>query len=368
SVEGRRLVIDIGGGSTELIIGEGFSPVHMESVPLGCVSVTRAHFSDGRIDRDRLQRAEQWARLELRPYELAYRHRGWVRAVGSSGSARSLAAVATANGWSNGEITRDALQRIRKAVIKAAHIDKLRLEGLSEERQPVFVGGLVVMQAVFDALQIDRMQVSDGALREGLIYDWLGREKQDDVLAATVARLQKLFSVEVDHAERVAVTARQLFAQAAAGWSLKPTDADILDVAAKLHEIGVAISHSAYHHHGAYIIEHADMPGLTRAAQRLVASLVRAHRRKFKASRFAMLDDSEQWLGMRLAILLRLAVLLHRNRSKQLRLPQIELTVRGRDIKLKFPPTWLARHPLTAADLEREKDYLALSDFWLTFE
>ncbi|MFP4155933.1 MAG: exopolyphosphatase [Halothiobacillaceae bacterium] len=366
-VDGRRLVVDIGGGSTELIIGERFDPVQMESVPLGCVSVTRAHFATTLVDEGSLRRAEQWARLELAPFEKAFRHRGWVRALGSSGSARSLGAVSAANGWSDGTITVDSLAEIRKAILKAGRLDKLDLQGLSQERRPVFVGGFVVMQAVFEALRIDEMHISDGALREGLIYDWLGREKQDDVRSTTVRRLQEMFTVDRDHAERVCETADLLFEKVRQDWKLERTDRTILSVASSLHEIGLAISHSGYHHHGAYVLENADMPGLTRSAQQWVATLVRAHRRKFKANRFELIEEGERSRAMRLTVLLRLAALLHRNRSRRLQLPEMALQVKDRKIDMVFPANWLERHPLTATDLEREKAYLSMLDFELSF-
>lgn len=376
AVDGQRLVVDIGGGSTELIIGQGFRPRKTESVPLGCVSLTRAFFADGRIDKQRLQRAERRAEIELSPYKEEYRKAGWQRAVGSSGSARALAAVAVANGWSESGITRESLAQIRKEIVRVGHIDELELEGLSDERRPVFVGGFVAMQAVFAALKIERMAISDGALREGLVYDWLDRDEHDDIRRATVKRLQKMFSVDVGHADRVAETAGQLFRIVAKDWGFAkgpedveaPPFGDWLDTAARLHEIGLAIAHSGYHHHGAYVLAHADMPGLTRAAQAVVASLVHAHRRKFKANRFELLDEAARPDAMRLTTLLRLAVLLHRDRAPRAHLPNLSLTAEGNRLHVRFPEDWLDEHPLTVTDLEREQDYLAMSNFELGFE
>jgi exopolyphosphatase/guanosine-5'-triphosphate,3'-diphosphate pyrophosphatase len=374
-VDGRRLVIDIGGGSTELIIGEGFEPVQMESAPIGCVRLTHDHFADGRYDKTRLLKAERRAELELMSYQRDFRRMGWQRAVGSSGTARSLAAVAEANGWSDGALTLDALDAIRKAVLKAGRENRLALDGLSEDRRPVFVGGLVAMRAVFEALGIEEMAISDGALREGLIHDWIEREAVDDVRDLTVQRLQRLFNVEVEHADRVATTAAALWRQVQGEWGASGDEtaealpvAGWLDVAARLHEVGLAISHSGYHHHGAYVLAHADMPGLTRLAQSAVAAMVHAHRRKFKAARFEALDESMQPLVSRLAVILRLAVLLHRDRGEAFSSGSLALAAAGDRLSLRFATGWLGDHPLTVADLEREQSYLSNCGVELAFQ
>lgn len=373
-VDGRRLVIDIGGGSTELIIGEGFEPVRMESVPLGCVRLTNDHFSDGKYDKARLLKAERRAELELMSYQRAYRDMGWARAVGSSGTARSLATVAEANGWGDGGLTLEGLDAIRRAVLKAGSLDKLSLDGLSDDRKPVFVGGLVAMRAIFEALGIERMAISDGALREGLIYDWIERESFDDVRDLTVGRLQRMFNVDVGHATRVADTSARLWRQVEADWGAGDDEtaeslpvAAWLDVAARLHEVGLAISHSGYHHHGAYVLENADMPGLTRLAQAAVSSLVHAHRRKFKASRFDPLEEEMKPLVQRLAVILRLAVLFHRDRGDGAAPESITLRADGERLELSVADGWLEAHPLTVADLEREQGYLANGGFDLRF-
>ncbi|HER34865.1 MAG: exopolyphosphatase [Halothiobacillaceae bacterium] len=373
-VDGRRLVVDIGGGSTELIIGEGFDPVRMESAPIGCVRLTTDHFDDGKYTKAKLLKAERRAELELMSYQRAYRDMGWERAVGSSGTARSLAAVAEANGWGDGSLTLAGLDAIRDAVLKAGKLGKLSLDGLSEDRKPVFVGGLVAMRAVFEALGIERMAISDGALREGLIYDWTDRLGNDNIRDLTVGRLQRMFNVDATHADRVARTAAALWAQVESVWGAGDDEASEalplsawLDVASRLHEVGLAISHSGYHHHGAYVLQHADMPGLTRLAQAAVSSLVHAHRRKFKPSRFEPLDEERRPLIMRLAVILRLAVLFHRDRGEMVLPSDLVLTAEDQQLDLRFADSWLETHPLTAADLEREQAYVDNCGFTLRF-
>ncbi len=375
-LDGRRLVVDIGGGSTELILGEKLTASRMESAPIGSVALMRDFFADGVFTRSRLEHARHRAELELSPYKAAYLQEGWHRAVGSSGTARSLASVAEANGWGDGTITPAALSAINAAVLDAGSIERLKIAGLSDDRKPVFVGGLIAMQAVFAALQIDRMFISDGALREGLVYDWIDRSEHDDIRRATVQRLQRLFTVDVAHAERVATTAGALLAQVADDWQLAcqpdaidaPRFADWLNLAALLHEIGLAVSHTGYHHHGAYILSYADMPGLTRAAQAVVASLVHTHRRKFKADRFEPVDERLRPRIMRLSIVLRLAALLHRDRSPSAKLPKLTVRVSGQQVDLSFGKQWLVNRPLTQVDLELEREYLAQAGFVLNFD
>ena len=372
-VDGNRLVVDIGGGSTEIIIGDQFEPVQMESAPLGCVRFTRDFFADGQYKEAQMLRAERRAELELLSYQSAFRAMGWRRALGSSGTARSLGAVGAANGWGDGSLTMGVLDEIRHAVLQAGKEKKLALPGLSEDRRPVFVGGLVAMRAIFQALNIERMDIAEGALREGLIFDFLERETVDDIRNQTVKRLQTLFNVDQQHASRVAQTAARLWSQVAEQWQQDEEDPvhmpvrAWLDMAARLHEIGLAISHSGYHHHGAYVLQAADMPGLTRESQQIVATLVHAHRRKFKPARFELIEPDMRLLAMRLSVILRLSVLLHRDRKKDADTTVLSLNADGDALGLAFAPGWLAASPLTVADLEREQDYLAGCGFQLTF-
>ncbi|OZB37671.1 MAG: exopolyphosphatase [Halothiobacillus sp. 14-56-357] len=374
-IDGDRLVVDIGGGSTELILGKGITPFKMESVPIGCVALMRDFFPDGVFDAARLEHAKNRAELELSPYKMAYLKSGWTQAMGSSGTARSLATVIKANGWGDGAITKEGLARIQAAVLKAGSLSALKLSGLSEDRKPVFVGGLIAMQAIFAALEIKQMLVSDGALREGLVFDWLDRDDHDDIRIATVRRLQRLFTVDVRHADRVAKTAADLLAQVAPAWGLDchpesidaPRYAVWLDIAARLHEIGLAVSHSGFHHHGAYILSYADMPGLTRPAQMIIASLVHTHRRKFKLQRFDEVDERLREQIVRLSAVLRLAVLLHRDRSPRPNLSRVKLEAGADNLHVSFPDGWLKTRPLTRVDLELEQSYLAMANIRLSF-
>ncbi len=363
----KRLVIDIGGGSTELILGTGMEPGQRDSLHMGCVSMSRLMFSDGRITEDAMNSALLRAALEVRPVRYAYRAGNWDRAVGSSGTIRSIRAVVKAAGWSEEGITADSLRKLRKKLIKAGHVDKLDLEGLSDERRPVFPGGVAVLSALFDSLKIERLQVSDMALREGLLYEMIGYVKHQDVRQRTVDSIGRRFGVDLEQARRVEMTATALLSQVARDWELDRGEyARMLAWASQLHEIGLSISHSGFHRHGAYILANADLPGFSRQQQAILAALVRSHRRKFAGAAFDELPDYLIEPSRRLCVLLRLAVLMHRGRSPDAK-PMLYLDVKGDRIKVSFPDDWLADHPLTRAELEREAEYLDKAGFQLKF-
>jgi exopolyphosphatase/guanosine-5'-triphosphate,3'-diphosphate pyrophosphatase len=365
----RRLVVDIGGGSTELIVGDGFNPRHRESLHMGCVSMSRRHFDDGTITSAKMRAAELTGALEIRPVKNEYRNAGWELAVGSSGTIRAIRTVIREAGWGDsGEgISYDALKKLRNAVIDAGHIDNLDLPGLNPERRPVFPGGVAVLRSVFKALHVEQMQVSDKALREGLIYEMLGRIHHEDVREATVRTLCRRYDVDMEHAGRVASTARFLFAQSAASWQLVGREyAEILGWAARLHEIGLTISHSQFHKHGAYIIANSDLAGFSRQEQIVLAALVRGHRRKFPLDVFDQLPDDIIQCAKQLCTLLRLAVLLHRSRSSTMR-TDVLIETGENSIELKFPPGWLKANTLPRTELEQESKRLKAAGFKLKY-
>ncbi|HKJ96044.1 MAG TPA: exopolyphosphatase [Gammaproteobacteria bacterium] len=366
--DGRpRLVIDIGGGSTEFIIGDGFTPRYMESLHMGCVSLTQRFFPDGQITKKRMAEAELAARQQLEPVEQQFLRRGWEREVGASGTIKALEGVIFQAGWSARGITPDGLKRLRKALISAGHIDKLNLKGLSERRAQVIPGGFAVLAGAFDALDIERMEFADGALREGALYDLRGRIWHEDVRARSVRALAERYHVDSEQAARVEETACMLLSQVRESWGLSDEiDDQILRWAAHLHEIGLDISHSQYHKHGEYIAAYSDLAGFSREEQRTLAVLVRTHRRKFPSSLFADLPAGWGETARRLAVLLRLAVLFHRGRSDQ-PLPPVSLTADGDRVQLSLEGGWLDSHPLLAADLREEADALAGGGITLSY-
>lgn len=360
----RRLVVDIGGGSTEIILGEGELPLQMESMHLGCVRLTNGYFSDGRVTPQRMDKALVRGRLELEPVEGLFRSAGWESAVGASGTVRAVAhCCAAMYGTPPGVITADALKRLRQALVDDGGCKRLAGKvGLSADRQVVFPAGVTALSAVFEALGLERMEVSDGALREGLLYDLGGRAElvagAEDARDSSVAALRQRYSVDSGQAERVSRTVMYLHAQVAEAWGLGAQFyCDILDWAAQLHEIGLDISHAQYHKHGAYILDNADIAGFARQEQQLLAFLVRVHRRKLARSQIQALPQRLAQSGTRLALLLRLAVLLHRSRSdKPIPEPQLEVLKDG--LRVSFAPGVLDSNSLLSADLEQEQRYL----------
>jgi exopolyphosphatase/guanosine-5'-triphosphate,3'-diphosphate pyrophosphatase len=365
---GRRLVADIGGGSTELIIGQGFEPLHMQSLYMGCIGMTRQYFPDGKLSEATWRRATIGARLEMRPVAHNYRQVGWDTSFGASGTMLAVAKVAREMGLCTEGISLEALRGIVKALLDTGHIDKLNLPGLSKDRAPVFAGGVAVLQAIMEGLKIEHMNVSDGALREGLVYDLLGRIRHEDVRTRTIEGIARRFQIDTEHTQRVEATALALFEQVAEAWHLDQAHADSLTWAARLHEIGLAIAHAQYHQHGAYLMENADMHGFSRQEQQILAVLVRSHRRRFTKSLFAQVAEDQRDPVMRLSVLLRMAVLLHRTRAARSDVMIESARAKNSSLEIGFPVGMLEEHPLIKADLESEQKFLSGGGFELTFK
>ncbi len=366
--EGMRLVTDIGGGSTEIILGQGTAPRALESLHLGCVSMTERFFPDGRLTRSRFRRARTAARLELRPVKAFFRNTIDIEAIGTSGTLRSTEAVARALELSDHGITRASTEALIDRVLKFDTIADISLQGLSERRAQVWPGGLSIVAELFDALKIDEMRISDGALREGLLYDLLGRLQHEDARERTVRAMASRYQVDREQAGRVADTAAVLYAQCKSEWGFSSRIAgNVLDWAARLHEIGLDISHDGYQRHGAYIAEHADMPGFPRAEQRFLAVLIGGHRNRIVRSSFDALPVAWRNAGLRLLMILRLAVLLNRSRKAQ-QIRGLGLHVTPNSLNICFDADWLHDNPLTVADLEREKEFLERVGYELTVE
>ena len=355
--EHKRLVFDIGGGSTEFIIGRGAEPLLLESLYMGCVSYTVRFFPDGKVDKKRLREAEVAAGKEIQTIAHDYQRLGWNEAVGSSGTARAIADVLELNNLNPGGvagITREGLQKLRAILLKAGSAEAMPLEGLRNDRTPVLSGGIAIMGAIFETLQLEHMTYGDGALRLGVLYDLLGRFHHHDMRDATVASFMRRYQVDLWQAQRVEQTAGEIFSHLdAGGCGGDSTDRDnaehFLRWAAKLHEIGISIAHNGYHKHGAYILTFADMPGFSKKDQARLAMLVLGHRGKL--DKVAVLPKGDvNWL---LILSLRLAVLFHRSRSDQGR-PPYSITMGDKGATLELPADWLAANPLTAAAFAEE--------------
>ncbi len=362
---GRRLVVDIGGGSTEIIIGEGLTPLELESTQLGCVSMSQRFFGDGRISAKRIARARVAARLELEPVQVAFRRRGWDQAVGSSGTVRAIGEACRELLPAAQGITPEGLELVIDALIRGGHVSAIPIRAINQERSVVFPGGVAILAELFEVLGLERMDVAEGAMRDGLLYDIIGRYSDEDARARTVRAMQERYHVDADQAQRVERTALDFLAQVATAWQLEDPLAELaLSWAARLHEIGLDVAHSRYHQHGAYLLENADMPGFAREEQRLLAKIVGCHRRRLSTEGFDQLLPPWDRRVLYLIVLLRLAVLLHRGRS-DVPLPELTLLPRGRSLEVRFPSRWLRDHPLTVADLSREIEQLREADFRL---
>jgi exopolyphosphatase/guanosine-5'-triphosphate,3'-diphosphate pyrophosphatase len=362
----RRLVVDIGGGSTEFIIGEGAEAgCYRESIKIGCVHHSRQFFPEGILSEASMQRAEVAARAMLQDIEQQFRHLGWKEAVGASGTIRAVARVVAAQNWcGRGTITAESLKALTHAMIDAGHVKNLKFKGLNAERRPVFPGGVAVLKGIFESLAIKHMIVSDGALREGLLYDLIGRICHQDVRDRTVANLVQRYHIDQSHSSQVKDTAVQLLAAAASGWEFEEKHFPRLAWAAILHEVGLVLSHSQYHKHGAYLLAYSDMPGFSRQEQQILTFLVRGHRRKLPIAKLNLLPEELRQSTLHLCLLLRLAVLLNRNRSPSAPPPLI-FKVDQKTLKIKFPAGWLAQHPLTEAELAQEAVYIEAAGYHL---
>jgi exopolyphosphatase / guanosine-5'-triphosphate,3'-diphosphate pyrophosphatase len=362
---GRRLVCDIGGGSTEIIIGEGLEPLELESLQIGCVRLSEEFFADGRLSQKRMQRARVAARQAIEPYQAAFRRRGFDEAVGSSGTVRAIGDTIRELDPSAVDIGADGLERIIHELSGLEHIRDLKLNAITDDRKLSFAGGVAILAEVFEQLGIETMRVADGAMREGLLYDLLGRYTDEDARERTVRSMQERYHVDLAQAERVETTAADFLSQVEEAWPLAdPAIEQILRWAARLHEIGLDVAHSGYHRHGAYLLANADMAGFPREEQKLLAIMVGSHRRKPAIEEADELAAPWDKRAPAMTLLLRLAVLLHRGRSS-VALPAIKLAARADSLEIRFPPGWLEDHPLTVADLQLEIENLKTVGFRL---
>ena len=361
---GKQLVIDIGGGSTEFIIGQDFLPHELESLEIGAASSTSRFFQKGKFTKANWEQAIVGLRLEILPIQAAFSRGNWSRATGSSGTIKSTLNIILALGLEPFGITLKALYHIRDLIIAAGDIQDLDLPGLSQDRAPVFAGGLAVLIAVFEALEIDHMTVSDGALREGLLYNLLGRIRHEDVRYRSVDEFMSRFNVDKKQASRVMETSTNLFDQVANDWALPRDSRELLAWASLLHEIGLSITHNKHHFQGAYILKYAFMPGFSRREQIWLALLVKNHRRKIDWERFSEIPEPDRLTVVRLSIILRLSVLLHRRRDNQGFTPFISVAASRVNLVVVSSFEGLA---LLEADLQREKNWLQRIDFELAF-
>ena len=346
----RRLVVDVGGGSTEFIIGTGLEPQLTESLYMGCVSFSLKYFPDGRIDKARMKAAEIAAQQELAGIAHGYRAAGWDEAVGSSGTARSMENILRENGFAEDGLTREGLERLRSLLVKHERADPDKIAGLRPNRAPVLPGGVAIMGAVFRELGLESMKVSDGALRHGVLYDLLGRVEHRDMREVTVQQFMRRYRVDAAHAERVMNLGLKIYDALQLGADRQDDpDRILLEWAARLAEVGLSIAHAQYHKHSAYVLSNADMPGFSRMEQARLARIVLAHRGKLGKIQDVGLEGAD-W---KLVFALRTASLILRSRTDQ-RLPFLRVAADDGGFAIDLPQSWLDENPLSADALESE--------------
>jgi len=355
--QSRQLVVDIGGGSTEIIIGENHLPITLESLHMGCVSMSKTYFEDGVFTQEKFYLALIHALMEMEPHIRRFKSTGWEMAIGSSGTAKAIARLIEAGGLGEREITLAHINELINRVVACGNAKKLTLPGLKPERVATLAGGLVVMKAVFKSLDISSMSVSTYAMREGILFDFIGRGYSGDVREDSIERLMTRYMVDREQAERVRAQAMYLFEQIASEWKLNDDHRRMLTWAARVHEVGISIAHSQYQKHGAYILKNSDLMGFSWQDQALLSYLVAAHRRRPPEQRLENFQSLTRKIVLKLTVLLRLAVLLNRGRNES-NAVEVKIINEKRQLSLTFPDQWLDQHPLTLRDLEREQKYM----------
>jgi len=347
---GRRLVVDIGGASTELIIGEGFEAKALTSLKMGCVTWLERHFKDRQLTASNFNNAIQAAKDTLQPMLEQYTQIGWDVCVGASGTVQALQEIMLAQGMDE-VITHSKLKRLQKQAMRADHLEELEIEGLTLERALVFPSGLSILIAIFELLEIDSMTLAGGALREGLVYEMVDELKQDDIRARTITSVQSRYQIDISYGEQVAALASKLLGQCQSEWISEEQGRILLDTAAKLHEIGLTIDFKKGGEHSAYLLQSLDLPGFTRAQKHLLGELARRYREQLTSlpEQHAISGTSAK----RVLRLLRLAVLLSHRRNPALE-PNFRLESDGDKLTLTLDSQWLEQNPLTAAELEIE--------------
>lgn len=360
-----RLVIDIGGGSTEFIIGQKFEPVALESLQIGCLSFAEKYFPKGKITGKAFQNAYEAAALEVSHISGNFLATGWRECVGSSGTLQSIETVAVTNGWTETGINLETLQRFKEHILLFNNFDEVTIDGLNESRRNVIVTGVAITLAIFSSMNITSMRISKGALREGVVYDLLGRLSHEDVRERTINALMLRYGVDQPGARSVAERVQSFFASVRETWNLSSHDQDILYWASLTHEIGMLISHKHYNRHSAYLLRNADLPGFSQGEQEELSLLTNAQRGKIKKSLLADFSKKERTRLSRMVALIRISILLKYTEESSETL-NLELNAKKTSLTIHAPETWLSKHPLTHQAIKEEK--VALAEIGITLK
>lgn len=363
----KRLVFDIGGGSTEFIIGQRFEPMLTESLHMGCVSYRDHFFPDGKVHEKGFKHAILRARTELASIEPAYRRLGWDSVVGASGTVKAIKNALIENDWYNDGIDLEGLYSLREKVLSYSEMEDIDIAGIKTDRKTVLPSGLAILIAIYEQLGVEKARFSDGAMREGILYDLLGRHDPEDVRGRTIRALMKRCDVDEIHAARVRDTALDLLDQIAAEWELGEYCREWLNWAALCHEVGMMVSHSGFHKHGAYLLTFSDLAGFMRTDQQVLAAIIGTHRRKIRDAQIVQVPEHLQLKVTRLILLLRLAVVMNRTRKERMDF-QCTVQVVKNSLVLEFPEGWLEKQPLLLAELQQEQDAWKKVSVGLSFQ
>lgn len=357
---GRKLVVDIGGGSTEMTIGDNFTPLRAESRHMGCVSFAKRFFGDDKLSPERFEQAYQTAMDKIEDLAWEYRELGWKYVFGSSGTIKSVSKVLEANGYGDGLITENRLVALIDNCLKFERLSRIELKGLLEERADVLVPGLAILLALFRTFHIQSMRYSDGALREGVMYGLESSFQVGNIRQRTAEALAQQFNIDQQQAQQVQKTALRLFEQVTV-WKNKRQSKELKSMikwASLLHEVGISINHNGVNRHSAYIIANRDLPGFDSEQQNLLALLMKHHLKGFKRSDIRSTNRYQHRDLLTLLRLFRLAVLLNRARQATVFPESLELTIEKNEWTLQFESDFLAQNPLITADLEEESRLL----------
>ncbi|PJG86548.1 exopolyphosphatase [Conservatibacter flavescens] len=367
---GRKLVVDIGGGSTEMIIGDNFTPLRAESRHIGCVSFAKQFFDENKISEKQFNHAYQEALTRIEDLSWDYRNLGWQSVLGSSGTIKTISQIMLENFNKDGIITAENLRQLTELVLKTDSLDKLKIAGLSDDRVNLFLPGLAILRAVFETFRIEQMRYSDGALREGVMYGLEQSFQVDDIRERTINSIMRNFAVDREQAMRVSNTANLLFKKYARWQNLTQTDElqSILIAATKLYEIGLVLNHSGIQKHSAYMLQSMELPGFSPEQKQLLVHLVRFHVKSFKNME---LPQHESYFHRQdiiaLTLIMRLAVIINRSRQATELTENYILHVNhdATQWELEFENGYLARNPLLLTDLNEEQELLKALDIQL---
>ncbi|GAA0513160.1 exopolyphosphatase [Tatumella terrea] len=360
----QRLVVDIGGGSTELVTGSGAEATALFSLSMGCVTWLERYFTDRCLTKANFERAELAAQEKVREVAATLRGHGWKICVGASGTVQALQEIMVAQGMDE-QITLNKLLQLKQRAIQCGKLEELEIEGLTLERALVFPSGLSILIAIFRELQIDSMTLAGGALREGLVYGMLNLPIDKDIRTRTLHNIQNRFSIDAEQATRVEQLAEVFFRQVSQSWKLDARCRELLQSACAIHEIGLSVDHRQAPRHSAYLVRSLDLPGFTPAQKNLLSSLLENQQGSIDLALLARQNALPPRLAERICRLLRLAIIFS-SRRRDNTLPAVRLQADDEEMHLTLPAGWLEAHPLRAEFLEQECHYQSYVHWTLT--